>query len=116
MLATYQPSTLADSAHTVDLKYITSTQVLEVAYESFRRRFAVVSVSALRSTKTESIDDLARGLDYLSVSPSTKLWVVGWDSTVVIVGEEAGIPTTTTAHKVIPISSQLPSLHMAYLI
>jgi AAA family ATPase len=77
---------------TVDLKHITSSQVLEVVYESRRRRFSVVSVSALRSVTKEGFDSLAHDLSALSVSPSSQLWAVGWDCTVLIVDKGSHDP------------------------
>lgn len=72
----------------VDLKHITCSQMLEVMYESRRRRFSVVSVSTDRSTTNESIDSLAQSICSIYVSPLPQLWAVGWDSTVIIADEE----------------------------
>lgn len=76
--------------------------MLEVMYESRRRRFSVVSVSTDRSTTNESIDSLAQSIYSIYVSPLPQLWAVGWDSTVIIADEEFH-NQPMIAHKVIQL-------------
>ncbi|KAF8073388.1 P-loop containing nucleoside triphosphate hydrolase protein [Lyophyllum atratum] len=79
----------------VDLKYITSAQILEVPYEGQNRRFSVASISIQRSEPEG--DELAHDLESLSIAPQSKLWAVGWDSLVLISGIET--PEQEPPHK-----------------
>lgn len=90
---------------TVDLKYITCAQILEVIYEGRRRRFSVDSISSQLPSGKEQLDGLVRGLGSLSVASSTKLWTVGWDCTVSILDKEVKDPALAT-HKVISTQRQ----------
>jgi AAA family ATPase len=67
----------------VDLKYITSSQVLETVYEGESRRFSVASVSR-QSTTADSITSLSDEFQHISTHASPRLWKVGWDSIVLI--------------------------------
>jgi hypothetical protein len=67
----------------VDLKYITSSRVLETVYEGKSRRFSVVSVSG-QSTVAGSITSLSDKFQDMSTHASPSIWKVGWDSTVSI--------------------------------
>jgi AAA family ATPase len=60
----------------VDLKYVTSAQALEVTYEQEIRRFVV----------TLSSEQLEIKFDALSLAPARKVWTVGWNTSVVLVG------------------------------
>ncbi|KAG6872380.1 hypothetical protein C0995_010194, partial [Termitomyces sp. Mi166 len=71
----------------VDLKYITCTQILEVTYETRKRQFSVVSISASRS-EPEHNEDLAHDLESLSIDSQSRLWTVGWDTVVSIYGND----------------------------
>lgn len=71
------------------LKYITRAQILEVIYESQKRQFSITSISPLRSTTKEPVDDLAQGLNSISISSNQELWTVGWDASIIITGNEA---------------------------
>jgi AAA family ATPase len=63
----------------VDLKYLTPGQLVQVVYEGRPRRFRVVtSGDALDAT-----DRLTAQMDALSVtSPRPRIWSVGWDAVV----------------------------------
>ena len=69
----------------MDLKYITSTQTLEVLFEGKTRRFELQSVSTRFEEEGNSIDALAHDLDALGLDAKPHVWTVGWDSTVVVV-------------------------------
>lgn len=70
--------------HQVDLKYINNSQVLEVLYESQKRRFSVISVHPRTLSPDIKGRDLAHDLNSLSISAPTQLWSVTWDTAVVI--------------------------------
>ncbi|KAF7346185.1 AAA family ATPase [Mycena sanguinolenta] len=62
----------------VDLKYVTSVQVIEVTYEQQTRRFVVTSTA----------DSLETKFDALTISPPCRVWTVGWDTSVVLIADE----------------------------
>ena len=64
---------------TVDLKYVLSTQVVQIQYEG---RMHVFSVSAV-STRTEDISESFRAL---SMNDAARLYIVDWD-TIVAIGD-----------------------------
>lgn len=70
--------------NTVSLKYLTSTQCLDLTYEGRRRRFKLASVSSETHSPEE---DLTQDLNNLSLDGTTKLWVVSWDTVVVILDD-----------------------------
>ncbi|KAG7097206.1 hypothetical protein E1B28_004577 [Marasmius oreades] len=67
----------------VNLKYITTSQTIEVVYEGRPRRFTLVSAS---SSENDVVVDLATRLEKLNIaSPhGARVWTIGWDSTVKI--------------------------------
>lgn len=69
----------------VDLKYLTSTQVIEVVYEGKTRRFELRSVSTQHSDAPDSVTALAADLGNLGLHPAPQFWTVGWDSFVTVV-------------------------------
>ncbi|KZT22814.1 AAA-domain-containing protein [Neolentinus lepideus HHB14362 ss-1] len=68
----------------VDLKFLTPTQTVEVVYEGRRRTFTVLSVSAQSRCVSDDSTALAEDLQSLSIHSPTRLWTVGWDTTVII--------------------------------
>ncbi|KAJ7288451.1 AAA family ATPase [Mycena rebaudengoi] len=82
----------------VDLKYVTSKQVLEVTYEQEIRRFAVCALSAQRSQ-----EDLDLNFDALSLSAPPQVWTVNWDTTVLLVtiADDAETRSSTTEIQVL---------------
>lgn len=64
---------------TVDLKYITSRQVLSVEYENATRQFLVHRVSA--NPPENNSHDVASELHAISLSDPSP-WTVGWDTSV----------------------------------
>lgn len=74
-------------SNSVDLKYLTHTQIVEAVYEGYTRQFAVVSVSAVQESQNDLVDDdLAEGFGSLSIQSTPQIWTVGWDSCVRILG------------------------------
>ncbi|KAJ7175747.1 AAA family ATPase [Mycena filopes] len=59
----------------VDLKYVTSAQTVEVVYEQEIRRFVVAPAQSLETK-----------LDALSLGAAHQVWTVGWDTSVILVG------------------------------
>lgn len=73
---------LMAQSYIVDLKYITSRQVIELSYEGKIRQFTIHSI---RPYDLKEKGDLSRAIDALSISSQThQLWKVDWDSTVSI--------------------------------
>ncbi|KAI0286546.1 AAA family ATPase [Russula brevipes] len=68
---------------TVDLKYVLSTQVLPIQYESTRHFFSVSTVSTRMQNVKSPESNILEGLGALSVN-DTQLYIVDWDTTVVI--------------------------------
>ncbi|TFK38925.1 P-loop containing nucleoside triphosphate hydrolase protein [Crucibulum laeve] len=84
----------------VDFKYVTNSQILEIQYEGKTRRFSVVSIAKKGVPAKEIEDDLARGLNALSMSPQSQLWSVNWDLTVSVIGSGSDLEDSVrTAHK-----------------
>ncbi|KAL9710865.1 AAA+-type ATPase [Leucoagaricus gongylophorus] len=71
--------------HLVGLKYVTSKQILEVSYESYRRRFAIASTMAKGSSGPHPVDSLSRGIKSLSLDTHYQIWLVSWDTDVLII-------------------------------
>lgn len=72
-------------AFLVGLKYVTSKQILEVSYESYRRRFAIASTMAKGSSGPHPVDSLSRGIKSLSLDTHYQIWLVSWDTDVLII-------------------------------
>ncbi|KAI6110568.1 AAA-domain-containing protein [Pisolithus croceorrhizus] len=66
--------------HLVGLKFLLTSQVVEVLYEGRSRKFSVEAVSAKPST-VDVICALSDDVERLSVG-SQLLWLTGWDTTV----------------------------------
>ncbi|KAJ7043985.1 AAA family ATPase [Mycena alexandri] len=61
----------------VDLKYLTSAQTIEVIYEQEIRRFVVAPAQS---------ETLETKLDALSLVTAGQVWTVGWDTSVILIG------------------------------
>lgn len=70
---------------TVDSKYLTPSQIVDIVYEGQSSRFAVQSVSTAETGPDDDLIALESNLDQLSLEPKPKLWTVGWDTFVAIV-------------------------------
>lgn len=79
----------------VDIRYISPVQKLEVVYEGKRRRFTVASAKNEESSRNKDLDE---DLQRLSLDPTTQLWIVDWETQVVI--EEDGSDSRLPAGKV----------------
>lgn len=75
---------------TADLKYVTSKQVIELVYESKRRRFGIAAISSSNS------DDLETQLSDCHLSTGLpKIWLVNWDTTVTILEDQSARHTVS---------------------
>ncbi|KAF9490589.1 AAA family ATPase [Pleurotus eryngii] len=80
----------------VDLKYLTSKQVIEVRYEGQLRRFSIASITSDKRSDGPLEDAFTR----LSVTPSTKLWTASWDTQVTLLESDKAENTAPAfAHK-----------------
>jgi AAA family ATPase len=70
------------------LKYITGKQVAEVPYEGRLRRFILASVVPKKTSEHEVTESLARGLESLSLHATPQIWLVTWDTEVLITGSD----------------------------
>ena len=68
---------------TVDLKYVLSTQVVQVQYEGRMRLFAVSTVSMKRNTGDPE-SDISESLGALTMNVIPRLYIVDWDTVIVI--------------------------------
>lgn len=66
----------------VDIRYITSSQKLDVVYEGKKRCFTVSSVIDEHSPSRDK--DFSNDLQQLSLETSPKIWIVDWETHVVI--------------------------------
>lgn len=73
----------------VNLKYIISTQIVEVPYEGEVRRFSIESVSAHHSAPSGSVSTITRDLNSLAIQVKPSLWTVGWDTIISILEDVA---------------------------
>ncbi|KAJ7254363.1 AAA family ATPase [Mycena haematopus] len=64
----------------VDLKYVTSAQTVEVTYEQEIRRFVVTP------TPSQQLENLEAKFGALALGSACEVWTVGWDTSVVLVG------------------------------
>ncbi|KAF8208825.1 AAA family ATPase [Mycena galopus ATCC 62051] len=78
----------------VDLRYVTSAQTIEVTYEQEIRRFVVTPPS-------RHLENLETKFDALALGPASQVWIVGWDTSVVLAGnaddEEVDIHTSVVS-------------------
>jgi hypothetical protein len=69
----------------VDLKYVLSTQVVEIPYEGISRRFSVSSVSSTAgNAKHTTTSNVSESLSTLKIIDVPSLYIVDWDTTVAI--------------------------------
>ncbi|KAG1884034.1 P-loop containing nucleoside triphosphate hydrolase protein [Suillus subluteus] len=73
----------------VNLKYILSTQIIEVPYQGEIRTFSIDSVSAHHSASSSSVNTVTRDLDSLAIQVKPSLWTAGWDTIVSILEDVA---------------------------
>ncbi len=68
---------------TVDLKYVLSTQVVQVQYEGRMRLFSVATVSTKRNTRGPD-SDITESLGTLTMNVIPHLYIVDWDTAIAI--------------------------------
>ncbi|KAJ7134465.1 AAA-domain-containing protein [Mycena epipterygia] len=78
----------------VDLKYVTSTQTVEVMYEQQIRRFVATIPSQ------QSSENLESKFDALSLAAPRQVWTVGWDTSMVLVGNTDDVDARTSLPEV----------------
>ncbi|KAG1836114.1 P-loop containing nucleoside triphosphate hydrolase protein [Suillus subalutaceus] len=81
--------TLLLREYLINLKYILSTQIIEVPYQGEIRTFSIDSVSAHHSASSSSVNTVTRDLNSLAIRVKPSLWTVGWDTIVSILEDVA---------------------------
>ncbi|KAJ3870319.1 P-loop containing nucleoside triphosphate hydrolase protein [Lentinula novae-zelandiae] len=82
----------------VDIKYLTSTQTLEVMYEGRPRRYCVISVATTNtpiSPLKTNIDKVSEHFGALGLISQPCIWTVSWDTVVTITendNTDTGLP------------------------
>jgi AAA family ATPase len=76
--------TLLLREYLINLKYIVSTQIIEVPYQGEIRTFSIDSVSSHHSASNGSMNTITRGLHSLAIQVKPSLWTAGWDTIVSI--------------------------------
>jgi len=69
---------------TVDLKYVLSTQVVQIQYESRTRFFSVAAVKARTRNAIHPEQNISESLGALSVHDPTHIYMVDWDTSITI--------------------------------
>jgi AAA family ATPase len=69
---------------TVDLKYVLSTQVVQVQYEGGMRLFAVATASTRKQNTRDPVSDISESLGALTTNAIARLYIVDWDTDVAI--------------------------------
>jgi hypothetical protein len=69
---------------TVDLKYVLSTQVVQIQYDGTTHIFSVTNVSTRIRNAREPESNIEEKLGSLSMNDATRLYIVDWDTTVAI--------------------------------
>jgi AAA family ATPase len=76
---------LMDKSYIVDLKYITSRQVIGLSYEGITRQFIIHSIRPRDPEEHSQSKDLSQSIGALSISSQpVQLWKVDWDCVVSI--------------------------------
>ncbi|KAG2127049.1 P-loop containing nucleoside triphosphate hydrolase protein [Suillus cothurnatus] len=81
--------TLLLREYLINLKYIVSTQIIEVPYQGEIRTFSIDSVSSHHSASNGSMNTITRGLHSLAIQVKPSLWTAGWDTIVSILEDVA---------------------------
>ncbi|KAF8491156.1 AAA family ATPase [Russula emetica] len=68
----------------VDLKYVLSTQVVQVQYEGRMRLFSVATVSTRKQNTRDPDSDISESLGALTMNVIARLYIVDWDTAVAI--------------------------------
>ena len=75
----------------VDLRYVTSKQKFALEYEGNVSFFEVNAISP-QSYDENTSEDLVPLLQGLEIDPTPQIWIVGWDTTVVILPADTSKP------------------------
>ncbi|KAG1814126.1 P-loop containing nucleoside triphosphate hydrolase protein [Suillus variegatus] len=81
--------TLLLREYLISLKYILSTQIIEVPYQGEIRTFSIDSVSAHHSASVGSVNTITRDLDSFAIQVKPSLWTAGWDTIVSVLEDVA---------------------------
>lgn len=68
----------------MDLKYVLSTQVVQVQYEGRMRLFSVSAVSTRRQNTRDPDSDISESFGALTMNVIARLYIVDWDTTIAI--------------------------------
>ena len=68
---------------TVDLKYVLSTQVIQIQYESRKHFFSVAAVKTRTRNATHQ-QNMSESLGALSVVDPTHIYMVDWDTSITL--------------------------------
>ncbi len=69
---------------TVDLKYVLSTQVVQIQYEGRILFFSIATVSSRKQTARAPDSDISESLGALNMNDIARLYTVDWDTAVAI--------------------------------
>ncbi|KAG1899678.1 P-loop containing nucleoside triphosphate hydrolase protein [Suillus fuscotomentosus] len=81
--------TLLLREYLISLKYILSTQIIEVPYQGEIRTFSIDSVSAHHSASVGSVNTITRDLNSFAIQVKPSLWTAGWDTIVSVLEDVA---------------------------
>ncbi|KAH9954933.1 AAA family ATPase [Russula dissimulans] len=65
-----------------DLKYVLSTQIIQVRYENRTRFFSIATVSTRTRNGGDHRSNISESLRALRVDDATRLYIVDWDTTI----------------------------------
>ncbi|KAF8133361.1 P-loop containing nucleoside triphosphate hydrolase protein [Boletus edulis] len=80
--------TLLLREHLVGLKFITSSQVMEVVYEGRPRRFFIDSITVRTPEAGDLVGPITKEIGSLSLQSQPHLWTTGWDTSVCILEDD----------------------------
>ncbi|KAG6375937.1 P-loop containing nucleoside triphosphate hydrolase protein [Boletus reticuloceps] len=80
--------TLLLREHLVGLKFITSSQVVEVVYEGRPRRFFIDSITVRTPEAGDLVGPITKEIGSLSLHSQSHLWTTGWDTSVCILEDD----------------------------
>lgn len=67
---------------TVDLKYVQSTQVVQVQYEGKTRLFSVAAVSTKKQNNRDPDSGISESFGALTMNVIARLYIVDWDTAI----------------------------------
>ncbi|KAH0832261.1 P-loop containing nucleoside triphosphate hydrolase protein [Lanmaoa asiatica] len=75
--------------HLVGLRFITSSQIVEVSYEGRPRRFSLDSISLRPPETGDLVSSITKEVKSLSFHSQPLLWTTGWDTSVCILENDS---------------------------